>query len=238
MLTRRSSNIFCRFCSVVAVLSIVGLVGCGALETPAEFQSGDGANALDNSVISDDGNTMTLSLNAEGTALQAIDISTADGDELIAFRNDTTNGAAVPSQITTARGNSVEIDESGTARVTTTLPLQSEPTTFTFDIGDNPFERVTARVASQSTDDCKAVRDSIDSFCDFFEANADAAKQELIDVAVELVLPQVPESLASFVPGLITDLVNDVFETLEVMCDGWSEMRSDINDTVAIDPCS
>lgn len=238
MLVRGSSDIFCRLCSVVAALSIVGLAGCGAAATPAEFQAGGGANALDNSVISDDGNTMTISLNEGGTALQSIDISTPDGDEVVAFREGTVNGAAVPSQITTARGNSVEIDESGTARVTTTLPLETEPRTFTFDIGDNPFERVTARVASQSSSDCEAVRNSIDSFCEFFEANGDASKQELIDAAIEFALQEFDESLAGFVPNLITDLINDIFETLEVMCNGWSEMRSGTDETVAIDPCS
>lgn len=238
MLVRCSSDIFYRLCSVVAALSIAGLAGCGGAATPAEFQGGGSANTLDNSVISDDGNTMTISLSDDGTALQAIDISTPDGDEVVAFRDGTVNGAAVPSQITTARGNSVEIDESGTARVTTTLPLQTEPTTFEFEVGNNPFERLAARAGSQNSSDCEAVRDSIDLFCDFFEANRDASKQELIDVAVELVLPLIDESLAGFVPGLITDLVNDIFETVDVMCNGWSEMRTGTDETVAIDPCS
>ncbi len=238
MLNRRLSGIFCQFCSVLAVLSLANLVGCGAAATPAEFQGGGGANALDNAVISDDGNTMTIILSDDGTALQSVEISTPEGDELVAFRNDTANGTAVPSQITTARGNSVEIDESGTARVTTTLPLQTEPTTFTFDIGSNPFEQLSARVASQSASDCEGVRDTIDSFCDFFESNGDAAKQELIDVAIELVLLQVDESLAGFVPGLITDLIEDIFDTIEVVCNGWSEMRTGTDETVAVDPCS
>ncbi len=226
--------------SWVAILALVGLVGCGTPATPAEFQAGSGDNPLDNAVISDDGNTLMIALSGDGTALQQIDIATSEGDEVIAFRAEpASNGAAVPSQVSTARGNSVEIDDSGVARITTTLPFQTTSTTFTVDLGENPFERLAARSAGQTVteDDCASIRDSIDLFCEFFQANVESTKEELIQVATDIAVSQVDESLAPLVPGFVSDVINDVFDTVGVMCDAWSELRTGTDTTAAVDPC-
>ena len=131
--------------SFVVLIAVGGLVGCGTPDTPAEFQAGSGDNPFAGAVINDDGNTLTIGLSDDGSALQEIDIGTSEGDEVIAFRADpASNGAAVPSQISTARGNAVEIDDSGVARITTTLPFQTTSTTFTVDLGENPFEGLAA----------------------------------------------------------------------------------------------
>lgn len=225
-------------CMVLTGMALVIVVGCGPGDTPATLQPGTGENALDGAVISDDGNTLTFTVSEDGGSLEAVEIDTPEGAERVEFDDAVeAGGVAIPREIDTAAGNSFAFDrDTNSAGVTTTLPFQSTPTTFDVNLDSNPFE-LNARSAQQDGGNCEAVRDSIDQFCSFFQESAESKKEDLISVATEIALEQSPDSLDAFVPGVVSDVINDLFNTLDVVCNGWSQMRAGTETTAEVDPC-
>ncbi len=221
---------------------VVALHGCGgAASTPASFQGGSGDNPMDGGTVENDGNVMTLNVNADGTAIDEIAITTASGgQERVLFDDTIASDVAVPRSIETEAGNSFSFDRmTSSVQLTTVLPLSSTPTTFSF--GGLPDDLpIFTRARNQTLDvgDCSAIRDSVDSFCDFFIANEAASKEQLIQLATDLAQDQVDASLAPFVPGFVSNVINDFFDTLGLVCDAWTEMRDGTVETTAVDPCA
>ena len=72
-------NRLCQFGSLLCLLLVVGLAGCGAAETAAAFAAGSGSdNPLNGGVISDDGSDFTLT--TDGGTLSKVENS--NGSEL------------------------------------------------------------------------------------------------------------------------------------------------------------
>lgn len=229
------------FLTCGAVLAgLLGVAGCGPGETPATLEPGTGANPLDGATISDDGNTLTFKVSEDGTSLEEVLIDTPEGTERVAFDDAAeSDGVAIPREIETAAGNSFAFNRNtNSAQITTTLPLQTASTTFNVDLDENPFQ-LNARGVKQEVEegDCAAIRDSVDEFCDYYQENAESSKDELIEVATELVLAEVDESLAPFVPGVVSAVITDFFDTLTVVCNGWTQMREGTETTPQTDPC-
>ncbi|MCZ6651409.1 MAG: hypothetical protein O7D91_00045 [Planctomycetota bacterium] len=215
----------------LAILSMVGLSGCGAVETAAVF-SGGGAtdNPLDGGVMSDDGQDFTLT--TDGATLAKVEVSS--GAELSFDRGLTeTSQVAAIDRIVTADGNSAEYDaERQTLTVNASVAGQSISfTTNTGDILNGVFGSTTARSSSQNDTDCDTIVASVSAFCDSYLANVAAAEVEIIALALQVAEES---GIPSLFFGVVEQLIKDYFQVVDDFCGGWDELTSGTDPT---NPC-
>ncbi len=215
----------------LAILSMVGLSGCGTAETAAVF-SGGGAtdNPLEGGVLSDDGQDFTLS--TDGATLAKVEISS--GAE-IGFNRGLTETSQVASidRIVTADGNSAEYDaERQTLTINANVAGQSVSfVTNTGDTLDGVFGSTTARASSQDSTDCETVVASVSAFCDLYNANVATAQTEIIALALQVAEDN---GIPSVFFGVVEDLIKDYFKVVDDFCDAWSELTGG---TAPTNPC-
>lgn len=215
----------------LAILSMVGLSGCGAVETAAVF-SGGGAtdNPLDGGVMSDDGQDFTLT--TDGATLAKVEVSS--GAEISFDRGLTeTSQVAAIDRIVTADGNSAEYDaERQTLTVNASVAGQSISfTTNTGDILNGVFGSTTARSSSQNDTDCDTIVASVSAFCDSYLANVAAAEAEIIALALAVAEEN---GIPSLFFGVVEDLIKDFFQVVDDFCGGWDELTAGTDPT---NPC-
>lgn len=215
----------------LAILSMVGLSGCGAVETAAVF-SGGGAtdNPLDGGVMSDDGQDFTLT--TDGATLAKVEVSS--GAEISFDRGLTeTSQVAAIDRIVTADGNSAEYDaERQTLTVNASVAGQSISfTTNTGDILNGVFGSTTARSSSQNDTDCDTIVASVSAFCDSYLANVAAAEAEIIALALAVAEEN---GIPSLFFGVVEDLIKDFFQVVDDFCGGWDELTGGTDPT---NPC-
>ncbi len=215
----------------LAILSIAGLSGCGAVETAAVF-SGGGAtdNPLDGGVMSDDGQDFTLT--TDGATLAKVEVSS--GAEISFDRGLTeTSQVAAIDRIVTADGNSAEYDaERQTLTVNASVAGQSISfTTNTGDILNGVFGSTTARASSQNSTDCDTIVASVSAFCDSYIANVAAAEAEIIALALQVAEEN---GIPSLFFGVVEQLIKDYFKVVDDFCDAWDELTSGTDPT---NPC-
>ena len=215
----------------LAILSIAGLSGCGAVETAAVF-SGGGAtdNPLDGGVMSDDGQDFTLT--TDGATLAKVEVSS--GAEISFDRGLTeTSQVAAIDRIVTADGNSAEYDaERQTLTVNASVAGQSISfTTNTGDILNGVFGSTTARSSSQNDTDCDTIVASVSAFCDSYLANVAAAEAEIIALALAVAEEN---GIPSLFFGVVEDLIKDFFQVVDDFCGGWDELTAGTDPT---NPC-
>ena len=221
--------------SLLCLLLIVGLSGCGAAETAAAFAAGSGSdNPLNGGVISDDGSDFTLT--TDGGTLSKVENS--NGSELGFDRGLTeTSQVAAVNRIVTPDGNSADYDaDRQVLTVTANFPIvgQQQFAVPTGDLLDNVFGGVNQRARNQDSTDCEAVVGAVNSFCDLFQANVEQTLQQVISLALtEAASAGIPE--LAF--GAIESLITDFFDVIKDFCDAWDEMIAGTDTTAAIDPC-
>ena len=205
----------------LAVLSVVGLSGCGAAETAAVFSGGGSTdNPLNGGVISDDGQDFILS--TDGATLANVEISS--GAEISFDRGLTeTSQVAAIDRIVTADGNSAEYDaERQTLTVNANVAGQSISfTTDTGDILDGVFGSTTARSSSQDSTDCETIVSSVSAFCDLYSMNVAAAEAEIIALALQVAEEN---GIPSLLFGVVEQLIRDFFQVVDDFCDAWDEL--------------
>ncbi len=226
----------------LAILSVVGLSGCGPGETPAEFSGGGTTdNPLEGGVISDDGQDFTLS--TDGATLGQVDISSGAQISFDRGLTETSQVAAI-DRIQTASGNSAEYDaERQTLTIDATVLGQSVNfETDTGDILDGVFGSTTARASNQdgdSTDgdstDCQTIVSSVSAFCDLYSAGAATAEEEIIALALEVAETQ---GIPPLLFGEVRKLVKAYFEVVDDFCAAWDEMLEGTDTTDAVEPCN
>lgn len=215
----------------LAVLAVVGLSGCGAVETAAVF-SGGGAtdNPLEGGVISDDGQDFTLS--TDGATLAKVEIS---GGAEIGFNRGLTETSQVAAidRIVTADGNSAEYDaERQTLTINANVAGQSISfTTNTGDILDGVFGSSTARTSSQDRSDCDTIVSSVSAFCDLYIANVAAAETEIVALALQVAEEN---GIPSLFFGAVEQLIRDYFKVIDDFCSAWDELTGGTDPT---NPC-
>ena len=215
----------------LAILSVVGLSGCGAVETAAVFSGGGSTdNPLDGGVMSDDGQDFTLS--TDGATLAKVEFSS--GAELSFDRGLTeTSQVAAIDRIVTAGGNSAEYDaQRQTLTVDATIAGQSISfTTNTGDILDGVFGSTTARASSQDSTDCETVVSSVSAFCDLYSMNVAAAEAEIIVLALQVAEEN---GIPSLLFGVVEQLIRDYFKVVDDFCSAWDELTGGTEPT---NPC-
>ena len=215
----------------LAILSVVGLSGCGAAETAAVFSGGGSTdNPLDGGMMSDDGQDFTLSTN--GATLSKVEISS--GAEIGFDRGLTeTSQVAAIDRIVTADGNSAEYDaERQTLTINANVAGQSISfTTDTGDILDGVFGSTTARASSQDSTDCETVVASISAFCDLYSMNVAAAEAEIIALALQVAEEN---GIPSLFFGAVEQLIRDYFKVIDDFCSAWDELTGGPDPT---NPC-
>lgn len=223
--------------SLLCLLAVVGLVGCGSGETAAAFAGGGSDNPLDGGVISDDGNDFTLT--TDGGTLSKVENS--NGSELGFDRGLTeASQVAAVNRIVTPDGNSADYDaDRQVLSVTANFPFVGELKVEvpTGDLLDNVFGGVSQRARNQDSTDCEAVVDAVNNFCELFLSNADQTLEEVINLALlEAAKADIPE--IAF--GFIEDLITDFFTVIEDFCRAWTELvvEGSPPDTDPIDPCA
>jgi len=221
----------CSLGAFLAVLSVVGLSGCGAAETAAVFSGGAATdNPLEGGVISDDGQNFTLS--TEGATLSKVEIS---GGAEIGFDRGLTEASQVAAidRIVTADGNSAEYDaERQTLTVNANVAGQSISfTTDTGDILDGVFGSTTARVSSQDSTDCDTIVASVSAFCDLYIANVAVAEAEIIALALQVAEEN---GIPSLFFGAVEQLIKDYFNVVDDFCVAWDELTGGAEPT---NPC-
>lgn len=219
------------FGAFLAVLSVVGLSGCGAAETAAVF-SGGGAtdNPLEGGVMSDDGQDFTLS--TDGATLATVEVSS--GAEISFDRGLTeTSQVAAIDRIVTADGNSAEYDaERQTLTINANVAGQSISfTTDTGDILNGVFGSSTARASSQDSTDCETIVSSVSAFCDLYNANVATAEAEIIALALQVAEEN---GIPSLFFGVVEQLIRDYFKVVNDFCDAWDELTGGTDPT---NPC-
>ncbi len=220
--------------SLLCLLAVVGLVGCGPGETAAAFAGGGSDNPLDGGVISDDGNDFTLT--TDGGTLTKVENS--NGSELGFDRGLTeASQVAAVNRIVTPDGNSADYDaERQVLSVTANFPFvgQQQFDIPTGDLLDNVFGGVSQRARNQDSTDCEAVVGAVNSFCDLFQANVQQTLEQVISLALtEAANAGIPE--LAF--GAIESLVTDFFQVIEDFCDAWDELIAGTDTTDPVDPC-
>ena len=220
--------------SFVAVLALVGLVGCGSGETDAAFARGTNDNPLDGGVISDDGSDFTLTT-AGGTLSK---VENSDGSEL-GFDRELTEASQVAAvnRIVTPDGNSADYDaDRQVLSVTANFPIvgQQQFDIPTGDLLDNVFGGVSQRVRNQDSTDCEAVVGAVNSFCDLFQANVEQTLEQVISLALsEAADAGIPDLAFGAIEGLVTDF----FEVIEDFCGAWDELIAGTDTSDPVDPC-
>ncbi len=217
--------------ALLAVLSVVGLSGCGAADTAAVFSGGGSTdNPLNGGVMSDDGQDFTLF--TDGATLAKVEVSS--GAEISFDRGLTeTSQVAAIDRIVTADGNSAEYDaERQTLTVNATVAGQSISfTTNTGDILDGVFGSTTARASNQDSTDCDTIVSSVSAFCDLYIANVAAAEAEIIVLALEVAEAN---GIPSLFFGAVEQLISDYFKVIADFCSAWDELTGGTDPT---NPC-
>ncbi len=215
----------------LAIVSVVGLSGCGAAETAAEFSGGASAdNPMDGGVMSDDGQSFTLS--TDGATLSTVEISS--GAEIGFDRGLTeTSQVAAIDRIVTADGNSAEYDaERQTLTINANVAGQSISfTTNTGDILDGVFGSSTARTSSQDGSDCDTIVSSVSAFCDLYITNVAVAEAEIIALALQVAEDN---GIPSLFFGAVEQLISDYFKVIDDFCSAWDELTGGTDPT---NPC-
>ncbi len=219
----------------LAVLSVVGLSGCGAAETAAVFSGGGSAdNPLEGGVISDDGQDFTLS--TDGAALTKVVISS--GAEIGFDRGSTESSqVAAVNRIETASGNIAEYDaDRQILKVTAEFPFVGQQVfeVPTGDLLDSLFGGTNQRARNQADTDCEAIVSSVNNFCTAFLDDADAALQEVISLALaEAANAGIPEIAFGAIEGMITEF----FDVIQDFCEAWDQLIKGTDTTDPVDPC-
>lgn len=235
MYSDRSVNRLFQVGSMLCLLAVVGLVGCGATETDAAFAAGSGSdNPLDGGVISDDGNDFTLT--TDGGTLSKVENS--NGSELGFDRGLTESSqVAAVNRIVTPDGNSADYDaERQILTVTANFPIvgQQQFEVPTGDLLNDVFGGVSQRAPNQDSTDCESVVGAVNSFCDLFQANVDQALEQVISLALDEAADAGVPDLAF---GLIEELVTGFFDVIGDFCSAWDEMIAGTDTTAAVNPC-
>lgn len=221
----------------LVVLSVFGLSGCGAGETPAEFAGGgSAADPLDGSVISDDGQEFTL--RTEGATLTKVEIS--PGQAEIGFDRGPggSSQVAAVNRIQTGSGDVAEYDaERQILTITVDFPFVGEQTVSvpTGDLLDEVFGGTNQRASNQLDTDCEEIVSSVDGFCTAYLETAEATLENVIDLA----LAQADAAgIPSIVFGQIRSAVTSFFDVIQGFCEAWDELRAGTDMTDPVDPCN
>ncbi|MCG3137045.1 MAG: hypothetical protein HJJLKODD_00886 [Phycisphaerae bacterium] len=214
---------------------LISLTGCGG-DSPAAITSGGGSNPLDGAVLSDDGVNFTMELTDDGRNLETI---TGSDGSVVGFDAELSNstGVAVVNRLTTPSAyEAVFSADRGEVTISGNFPFAGEQT-FTTNVGD-AFGRIlgdeAARIILQDETDCSQIVTGMDTFCDLYWANRDAALDEVIALARQAAADAgIPEIAFGVVDGIITDF----FDVLDNVCGAWTQLRQGTESTPAVDPC-
>jgi len=225
--------------SLISVIALVSLVGCGAPESPASFAEGSAGDPLNGGVITDDGKTFQLETDNRG--LKKVAIVREDSAELLFDGTDTngTDGIARLTDVTSGE-NTLSFDRNTElVEVSVEAPLGIGRVDFQASMADlNIGFLGNARTVNQVDPEnltCDEIVASVSEFCSLYDATAAPAKEEVIALAVSLAEEQLGSPIGN---GFVTEVIEDFFGVLDDFCGAFQELIDGSAESPAVDPCS